>query len=165
MSTGRAGLIPAGLALVLAACQPAPPAAPPDESAAAAEAIRAADAAWEKAVSAKDTAASVAAVEATGSILAPNAPIATGPEAIRGMFAGMFGMPGMSVHWTLTKAEAARSGDLGYSMGTYELTFNDTKGKPVTDRGKYITVWRKQADGSWKAVSDVFNSDLPLPGS
>jgi ketosteroid isomerase-like protein len=56
-------------------------------------------------------------------------------------------------------------GELAYSTGTYTLSFNDPAGKGVTDRGKYATVWRKQGDGSWKVVIDVFNSDLPLPSA
>jgi ketosteroid isomerase-like protein len=31
----------------------------------------------------------------------------------------------------------------------------------MTDRGKYLAVWKKQADGSWKCVADMFNTDLP----
>jgi ketosteroid isomerase-like protein len=48
-------------------------------------------------------------------------------------------------------------------MGTYQGTMNDAKGKPITDRGKYVTVWKKQADGNWKVVVDIFNSNLPAP--
>jgi ketosteroid isomerase-like protein len=44
------------------------------------------------------------------------------------------------------------------------MSFNSPSGKPLRDRGKYVTVWRKQADGSWRVVRDVFNSDLPVPG-
>jgi len=156
-------LLLTGLALLLGACaQPAP--APVDESAAAADAVRAADIAWEKAFTSRDTTAAVAAVEATGSILPPNAPIATGPEAIRALFNGFYAMPAMTLHWTVTKAEAARSGDLAYTSGSYDLSFNDPKGKPVGEHGKYVTVWRKQADGGWKVVLDIFNSDAGAPG-
>ncbi len=59
-----------------------------------------------------------------------------------------------------TKVEASRGGDLGYSIGTYELTTYDPTGKPVTDCSKYVAVWKKQADGNWKAVADIFNSML-----
>jgi ketosteroid isomerase-like protein len=38
---------------------------------------------------------------------------------------------------------------------------NDAAGNPVTDNQKYVTVWRKGADGSWKVVADIFNSDNP----
>ena len=152
----------AACAILAGACQPK---APVDESASAAEAVRAADVAWEKAFSGRDTAAAVAAVEPTGSVLAPNAPIATGPEAVKAAFAGFYALPGMTIHWEPATVEAARSGELAYSRGTYELSFTDPKGKPVTERGKYATVWRKQADGTWKVVLDIFNSDLPVPGS
>jgi ketosteroid isomerase-like protein len=45
--------------------------------------------------------------------------------------------------------------------GTVEVTVNDAKGKPVTDRGKFVEIWKKQADGTWKCVVDMWNSDLP----
>ena len=164
MSAPRALLALAGSLALVTACQPKAPAAPADESAAAVEAIRAADAAWEKAFSSRDTTGAVAAIEATGSVMSSNAPIATGPEAIRALFNGFYALPNMTIHWQAVTVEAAKSGELGYSRGTYELNFNDPKGKPVSDKGKYATVWRKQADGSWKVVLDIFNSDIPLPG-
>ena len=40
-------------------------------------------------------------------------------------------------------------------------TANDAKGKQVNDTGKYVVVFRKQADGAWKVAADIFNSDLP----
>jgi ketosteroid isomerase-like protein len=43
------------------------------------------------------------------------------------------------------------------------MTISGPKGKPMSDKGKYLTIYRKQADGSWKAVEDMLNSDLPMP--
>lgn len=43
----------------------------------------------------------------------------------------------------------------------YDLAFKDPKGNPVTDRGKYLEVWKKQSDGTWKCIVDTWNSDLP----
>jgi ketosteroid isomerase-like protein len=57
--------------------------------------------------------------------------------------------------------EVARSSDLAYATGTYESSMKDSRGKLVTDHGKYVEVWKKQADGKWKTVADIFNSDLP----
>lgn len=37
-----------------------------------------------------------------------------------------------------------------------------SQGKPETDRGKFLEVWKRQADGHWKTVADVYNSDLRL---
>ena len=60
----------------------------------------------------------------------------------------------------------AQSGDLGYTQGTETYTTTDPKtGKVVTDRGKWLTVRKKQADGSWKIVQDTGSSDLPLSSS
>jgi ketosteroid isomerase-like protein len=129
------------------------------------DAVKAADQAWEKAFAGHDTAAAVDAVESSGSILSPNAPIATGPEAIRNLFAGFYALPGMTIDWEIGDVQASSSGDMAVTRGTYQLTYNDPKGKPVVDQGKYATVWRKQPDGRWKVLLDVFNSDLPLAGS
>ena len=96
-------------------------------------------------------------------VLAPNEPIISGKDAIRNTLTQFYGMPGFAIKWRPNKTEVAMSGDLGYSMGSYELSVNDSTGKPMTDRGKYMTVWKKQQDGSWKAAVDMFNSDLPLP--
>ena len=51
-------------------------------------------------------------------------------------------------------------------MGVYQITAKNPKaqvsGGSLTG-GKLVEVWKKQADGKWKVVSDIFNSDLPLP--
>ena len=160
MTATRRGALVVGLIAALSACQP-----PADQSASAAEAVRAADIAWAKAFSSKDLAGAVGFVDSTGSILPPNAPIVTGAAAVRAMFEGYYALPDLSGAWQPTQVEAAHSGDLAYSTGTYELSFKDPSGKPVTDRGKYATIWRKQADGSFKVVLDIFNSDSPPPGT
>ena len=147
-----------GLALLALGCgqQSAPDTRADDE-----EAIRDADIAWSKVAAAKQLDAVVAYYGADASILYPNQPIVTGKEAIRRVWEQMLQSPGFSLSFQPVKVEAARSGDLGYSQGTYELTMNDPKGNPVRDHGKYVEVWKKQADGSWKVVADIFNSDLP----
>jgi ketosteroid isomerase-like protein len=77
----------------------------------------------------------------------------------------MLADPNFKLQFEATKADVAKSGDIAYTQGTYSMTMSDPKTKqPVTDKGKYVTVYKKQADGSWKAVSDILNSDLPLPG-
>jgi ketosteroid isomerase-like protein len=97
--------------------------------------------------------------------LPPNEPAWKGKEAIRNMMNAMFGMPGFKAHWQPTQAEAAGSGDLGYSIGAYEISVNDPTGAPMTEQGKYLVVWKKQADGKWKVAAESFNSDMPVePG-
>jgi ketosteroid isomerase-like protein len=60
--------------------------------------------------------------------------------------------------------DVAKSGDLGYTQGSYKLTVTDpTTHKIINDHGSYVTTYRKQADGSWKAVADIATSEVP-PG-
>jgi ketosteroid isomerase-like protein len=151
-----------GLAL---ACQQPPPPSPPDTRAADERAVREADAGWSQAAAAKDVEGFLSFLAEDNLRLPPNAPMLTGKESPRKSVSEMVASPGFAVGWQATKVEASRGGDLAYSVGTYELTMNDAKGKPVTDHGKYLTVWKKQPDGQWKVVADIYNSDLPAPGA
>ena len=45
-----------------------------------------------------------------------------------------------------------------------ESQINDANGNPIEDKGKYIEIWRKQKDGKWKCIADIFNSDIPFGG-
>jgi uncharacterized protein (TIGR02246 family) len=132
-----------------------------DTRAADERAIREAGIEWLKVTGAKDLERTVAFYADDASMFPPNAPIATGKEAIRAVWSQVFTTPGIAVSGQTTKVEASRGSDLAYEIGTYELTIHDSAGKPVMDRGKYVVVWKKQAEGSWKVMVDIFNSDLP----
>jgi uncharacterized protein (TIGR02246 family) len=142
------------------ACQPQ---APPDTRAADESALRKLDDDWSKAAAAKDVDKTVSYYADEVIVLPTNAPVATTKDAIRKIWKDMITSPGFAGGWKATKVEVARSSDIAYISGTYELTMNDASGKPATDRGKYVEVWKKQADGSWKCAADIWNSDAPLP--
>jgi ketosteroid isomerase-like protein len=127
----------------------------------AADALRAADAAWLKAYQAKDVEKSAAFFGSKGSMLVPNNPILTGRDAVAKFIARSFTAPDYTIAWRPNQADVARSGELGYTSGTYELSFKDASGKAVADRGKYLMVWKKRADGTWSVLFDISNSDLP----
>jgi Ketosteroid isomerase homolog len=57
--------------------------------------------------------------------------------------------------WTPTDAMMGPSGDMGYTWGHYEGRSKDSNGNPVLTSGRYITMWRKQGDGTWKVVLDA----------
>jgi ketosteroid isomerase-like protein len=127
------------------------------------DALLAADAAWMKVYAAKDLDKSVALCDDEASMLPPNAPIATGKDALTKLIGSAFAFPNYTLSWHANKAGVARSGELGYTSGTYDFSFKDASGKTIADKGKYLTVWKKEADGSWKVLFDMFNSDLPNP--
>lgn len=133
---------------------------PVDTRAADESAIRDLDAQWSKTAAANDLEGTVSYYSDDATLLPPNAPIAIGKQAIRASWASLLG-PDVAVSWQVGKVEVARSGDLAYLIGSYKLTMKAPQGKPVTDHGKLLEVWKKQPDGKWKTVADIYNSDLP----
>ena len=134
------------------------------DSTAIEQALRDLDAQWSAAAGAKDLDKTVSFYSNDAIVMPPNASAATAQETIRKIWHDLLASPGLVISWKATKVEVAKSGDIGLVSGTYELTINDASGKPVNDRGKYVEVWEKQADGKWKCGADIWNSDLPAPG-
>lgn len=124
-------------------------------------ALIAADRAWAQTTTDPENFMSYFAPDA--SVYPQAMPIAEGPDAIRNVLSGMMAMPGFALAWEAVKADVGASGDLGYTAGTYTMTANDAAGTPMTEKGKYVTVWKKQSDGQWKVVQDIFNADAPPP--
>jgi ketosteroid isomerase-like protein len=81
-----------------------------------------------------------------------------GREAI---FRAMSDFPPGELRWRPAGTDLARSGELGYTWGTYEFRPRDAGGQSETRHGKYVTVWKKQRDGSWKFVVDIGNAGPP----
>ena len=133
----------------------------PDTRAADERAIRDLETDWNKAIAAKDVERLVSFYSDDASVLERNQPIVSGKEAIRAFVTKFLSTPGLSMSFQTVKVEVARSGDLAYTQGTYAMSMEGPKKKPVTDKGKYVTVYKKQPDGKWKAVADISNSDLP----
>jgi ketosteroid isomerase-like protein len=66
--------------------------------------------------------------------------------------------------WEPLFAEVAESGELGYTLGRYTATLDGPEGPQLVRRGHYVTIWKKQEDGSWKFVFDSGNQ-IPLEAS
>jgi len=139
------------------------PSANGDSRTADAAAIQALDEQWSATAAKNDLAGTVAFYGDDAVLLPPNAPIAADPKAIRESWASLLS-PNTAVSWKVSKAEVAKSGELGYIYGTYSLSIKDPKGGPaVHDTGKLVEIWKKQVDGKWKCIVDTYNSDLPVP--
>jgi uncharacterized protein (TIGR02246 family) len=127
------------------------------------EALRDLDEQWSKAAGTKDVDKTVSFYSDDAVVMPPNAPRATTKEAIRAIWKDL--LTDASISWKTKEVEVAQSGDIAYTSGTYEVTMTDPTGTPVNDRGKYLEVWKKQADGTWKCVIDMWNSDLRVASS
>jgi len=122
---------------------------PPDTRAQDERAIRDADAATLKAAQANDVDGAVANYADDASWLPPNSPLVHSKTAIRAGWAKLTGNPGFTIDWQINKLEVARSGDLAYTIYTYQMALDGANGKPITDQGKDM-------------AADTFNSDLAV---
>jgi ketosteroid isomerase-like protein len=90
------------------------------------------------------------------------APSVEGRDKILDFYRPYYDSKAMKLAWTPSRAEVSRSRDLGWTIGTYEFTRTDDLGATVVRRGRYVTIWKKQSDGSWKAVLDSGSPDEHL---
>jgi ketosteroid isomerase-like protein len=125
--------------------------------------LRDAEIAEEQAFLSKDAVRWLTFFADDATLLYPNIPPIVGKDSISGYAKAVFADPALTVQYQIARADVAQSSDLGYTQGTVTSTTTDPKsGKVVTDRGKWLTIRKKQADGTWKIVQDAWNSDLPL---
>jgi ketosteroid isomerase-like protein len=78
-----------------------------------------------------------------------------GREAIKKAWAPFFQKDGPTLRWTPAKGEALVGGDVGYTIGTWERRGRNEAGQLFVRRGEYLTVWRKEKDGVWRATYDT----------
>lgn len=145
--------------VALTACAPAEEAEEPVDRQAEAEAIMELERQWSAAFQEGDIDWIVDLHAANGRTLPPGSEPFVGPEAVRQLWTSLYRTEGLSLTFGPTEAHVAEAGDLGYALGTYEMTLPDG----TEDRGKYVVVWVKEA-GEWKVAADIFNSNLPAAG-
>jgi uncharacterized protein (TIGR02246 family) len=151
--------------LLLSGCNSAPPApaTPAVDIAAEQGKIRDLETAWVAAAAAKDLEKSVSVYADDAILLNPGAPAAKGRDAIRAAWKKMLADPNSKLVFASNRIDVSSSGDMASTSGSYTMTMTNPKTKkPVEDKGTYITVYKKQADGSWKAIEDVASSEIPL---
>jgi uncharacterized protein (TIGR02246 family) len=134
----------------------------PDTRAADAQAIQAAFDRLHEAFETHDFDAATKIYSSDAVLFAPGAPVIEGREGIKAALQGAFSDPGTTISLTPTKIEVARAGDIAYAYGTSNTTMTDKDtGQKMEEKGKWVVVFKKQPDGSWQAVADIFNSDGP----
>jgi len=145
-------------------CNQPPPAAPapPDTHDADVKAITDDEVQWNKDWAAKDSDRILSHYADDAVLMAPGTEAAKGKDAIKSGIAGMVADKALSLTFKANQVDVAKSGDLAYTQGDYQMTVTDPKThKAINDHGTYVTTYRKQADGSWKAVADIATSGPP----
>ena len=132
-----------------------------EELAAVKSAIQTANTAVVAAVNAGDVSKVLTNYADEAVFMFPNAPAMRGRAEIEaGLKAMMEGATFSDMKFTTE--DVMLSGDIAVETGSNEMTITPKGGKAMVDKGNYITVWKRQADGSWKVVRDVSNSNLPM---
>lgn len=147
------------VAFTMAACNPTSASHDADV-----KAIQDNEAQWNQDYAAKDNNKIVAHFADDAILIVPGMPSTSGKEAIGAALKQMVSDPALSLQFHPARVEVARSGDVAYTQGAYTLTLTDPQTKQVVnDHGSYVTTYRKQPDGAWKAVADIASSEVPPP--
>ena len=149
-------------------CQPASQQPDPEAKAAAMAADRAAidklRSDYQSSFNSNDASAAAAHFTESAVSMPPNDEALIGRQAITDDMVAMF--EGMSADLTISSEEVEVAGDWAFDRGAFTMkTTPKGDGDPMEDKGKYIVILEKQADGSWKIAREVWNSDNPLAGS
>jgi uncharacterized protein (TIGR02246 family) len=129
-------------------------------------AIRADQAKWQEDIKHRDARACAAHYAPDGVLYDAGLPPVSGQTALEAMMAGAFRDPNLKMLQTVEKIDVSADGTMGYVKGRYSETFTAPKtDAPMTESGYFVTIYRKQADGSWKVVQDVASPSPGIEGS
>ena len=129
----------------------------PTPSAALAEARQAIDkgnAQWIEAWDKADASLLARLFAEDGILLGRNGKIFKGPQQIFERQKPVMEGAGKGVKTTVTTVDLWLDGDTAYETGKYSYKYQE-KGKPVSEEGRYVTIWKRQSDGSWKIIVDM----------
>jgi uncharacterized protein (TIGR02246 family) len=152
--------------LSIAACQPRAEPAGGDSAAVATndasvrKSIEEANSRFLAALEKADTATMMANYADDAVVMPPGGPTMKGRVAIGQGFSGMLSQAMIMSPKLFTDDVIVRD-DIAIESGRYDWMVHPKTGAAVTEKGKYITIWRRQADGSWKIIKDINNSDAP----
>ena len=148
----------------LGACGPAQaPDKPVVDTAKIVDAIKADEVHWNADWQARDDAKIASHYAAGATLMIPDGPVVTGAAAIQTAVKQTLEDPGFTLAFSSDKVDVAASGDLAASRGGFKQTSTDPKTKAVvTATGAFVTVYRPQKDGSWKAVWDIATPGPPV---
>ena len=141
------------------ACGCAPPAGsakPAVDSAKIVDAIKTDEVHWNSDYKSGDAGVIAAHYAPTATVMTPGFAPMVGAKAIRAGVTEALDDKAFALAFASDKVDVAKSGDLAATRGTYTQTVTDPKTKaPVTSKGTYVTVYKPQAGGAWKAVWDI----------
>jgi uncharacterized protein (TIGR02246 family) len=136
--------------------------AAPADTAKAADAIRATEVRWNADIAARDPAKFASYYTDDGVFINPGADPLHGPAAIQAAMTEVFKDPNFSLRFAADRVDVAAGGDMAFAQGHFtETETSPGAGAKLVQSGSYVTVFKKQADGSWKAAADIASAGPP----
>lgn len=116
---------------------------------------------WSAMVEAGDFEASIDIWADDAIMLPPDLPVLTGKSEIRDYVLGAASIPGFQISWEPESAHISDGGDMAYLIERNVIEVEGENGEIIKTHGKVLTVWRKDLDGQWKNVVDMWNAAPP----
>lgn len=117
---------------------------------------------WEKDYQARDVDKALAHYSNDAAVANPGMALASDEVSRKMAITEFMSDPSMKLTFASDRVGVSQSGELAYTRGHYAIETTDPKTKEAkTETGSYLTVWKKQADGSWKAVEDFVTPGAP----
>jgi ketosteroid isomerase-like protein len=133
-------------------------AAPRFDAAAESHALLQRDAEWSRVASEGKDVERIVSYWADDAVVIPQGqPAAEGKAAIRGFVQECLAIPGFKIHWVSDRVAFSPDGQLAYMRGNSATTVPGPNGAPITVPGRALTVWRREPDGQWRCVVDIWN--------
>jgi ketosteroid isomerase-like protein len=82
-----------------------------------------------------------------------------GKDALRAYVEGSLAIPGFRISWSSSDAEVSGDGTLGFVLSSNEILMDGPDGQPVINRGRAVTVWRREPGGEWRCAVDIWNAE------
>ncbi|MEP6820488.1 MAG: DUF4440 domain-containing protein [bacterium] len=92
-------------------------------------------------------------------VLPPGLPAVIGKAALRQYVESSLQIPGFRITWTSTGVKFSPDGKLAYMLGHNSVSLTAPDGTAITDEGRAVTIWRREPDGEWRCVLDIWNAE------
>ncbi len=132
------------------------------DTAAVRQAIDSQNAKFTAAYNRQDAAGVAALYTQNATALPPNGKMLQGRSAIKESNQAEFAMGLKDLQ--LSTVSLNVFGDHAHEIGKFTITLPPKGEEVMKDSGKYLVIWKKQADGTWLIDKDIWNSSVPLPG-
>lgn len=124
--------------------------------------LKSIETAWNADYNARDPSKLMTYYAEDAALANPGSPIATDSVSRQLEITKFVSDPTLKLEFAADRVHVAKSGEMAVTRGHYSMQAMDPATKqPKTDTGSYMTVWQKQADGSWKAVEDFVVPGAP----